>query len=64
MAAYASRLPADKRDQMPSLREPYGKLSVPIHNANEAEADALFETAREEIECHFDIRRVFKIVEN
>lgn len=64
MAAYASKLPADKRDQMPSLREWYGKLSAPIHNANEAEADALFDAAREEIERHFDIRRVFKIPEN
>jgi hypothetical protein len=63
MAAYASVLPGENREQMPSLREWYGKLSVPIHTADEAAAEALFDTAREEIERHFDIRRVFKIAE-
>jgi len=61
MAAYAEGLPPDKKDQMPSLREWYGRLSAPIHNANEAAAEVEFDTAREEIERHFDIRRVFRI---
>jgi hypothetical protein len=64
MAEYSSTLPANQRDQMPSLREWYGKLSMPIHSADEAVAEALFEAAREEIERHFDIRRVFKIAES
>lgn len=63
MEAYAAKLPVDKRDHMPSLREWYGKLSVPIHSADEAAAETLFDTAREEIDRHFDIRRVFKIAE-
>jgi hypothetical protein len=63
MAAYSAILPNDQRDQMPSLREWYGKLSAPIHTADEIAAETLFDFAREEIERHFDIRRVFKIAE-
>jgi hypothetical protein len=56
MAAYAKLLPAHLRDSMPSLAEWYDKLSEALHGAKE---DAkLFETARERIEKHFDIRRV------
>lgn len=46
---------------MPSLREWYGRLSEPIHAAKADEG--LFEEAREAIEQHFEIRRVFKIPE-
>ena len=61
MAAYGQILPEKLRDEMPSLREWYGKLSDALHSARE---DAqLFEDARAEIEKHFDIRRVFKIPE-
>jgi hypothetical protein len=61
MAAYSQTLPERQRDEMPSLREWYGKLSDALHTARE---DAqLFEDARAEIEKHFDIRRVFKIPE-
>jgi hypothetical protein len=61
MAAYSQILPEKLRDEMPSLREWYGKLSDALHTARE---DAqLFEDARAEIEKHFDIRRVFKIPE-
>jgi hypothetical protein len=61
MAAYNQSLPDKQRDLMPSLREWYAKLSVPIHGAQDDEA--LFEEAREEIARHFEIRRVFKIPE-
>ncbi|MFY9560310.1 MAG: hypothetical protein WAQ52_08770 [Terriglobales bacterium] len=44
---------------MPSLREWYDKLSAKLHGADEDEV--LFETARTEIEEHFDIRRVYKM---
>lgn len=64
MDAYSKRLPEDKRDMMPSLREWHTKLSIPIHEADEDSAEALFDVAREEIERHFDIRRVFKIPES
>jgi hypothetical protein len=61
MAAYSEALPPAQRDQMPSLKEWYEKLSVALHSATE---DAeLFEEAKEKIEQHFDIRRVFKIRE-
>ena len=44
---------------MPSLKEWYERLSVPIHSAKEP--PELFEEARSEIERHFDIRRLFRI---
>lgn len=61
MSAYAETLPAQHRPYMPSLREWYEKLSQAIHGAKEDEE--LFEEARKEIERHFDIRRVFGILE-
>lgn len=63
MEKYSAKLPANHSDEIPSLREWYRKLSVPIHSADEAAAEALFETAQREIGRHFDIRRVFKIAE-
>lgn len=58
---YYKTLPAPMKDEMPSLREWYEKLSEALHSAR---ADApLFETAKTEIEKHFDIRRVFKMQE-
>lgn len=62
MAAYGETLPIPQRDQMPSLREWYGRLSENIHAASED--PAAFEAAREAIETHFDIRRVYKIDES
>jgi hypothetical protein len=59
MDAYAQTLPAAQRDQMPSLREWYDRLSEPVHEAREDEE--LFNEARVAIENHFDIRRVFNI---
>ncbi|MEP7355203.1 MAG: hypothetical protein ABI824_18385 [Acidobacteriota bacterium] len=59
MEAYYKGLPSVYRDQMPSFKEWYGKLSEPIHSgiANES----LFEAAREALDRHFDMRRLFKI---
>jgi hypothetical protein len=61
MKAYSDLLPAQYRDHMPSLREWYEHLSEALHEARGDEA--LLEKGREEIEKHFDIRRVFKIPE-
>ena len=58
---YNKTLPSPTKDQMPSLREWYDKLSDALHSARE---DAeLFEKAKTEIDRHFDIRRVFKMSE-
>jgi hypothetical protein len=61
MEEYGKTLPAAHRGSMPSLREWYEKLSVPIHEAKDDET--LFEVAKEAIEQHFEIRKVFKIPE-
>jgi len=58
---YYKTLPAPTKDQMPSLREWYDKLSEALHSANPDAA--LFETAKTQIDKHFDIRRVFNIPE-
>jgi hypothetical protein len=59
LTAYAATIPINLRETMPSLSEWYDKLSAAIHTATE---DAtLFESAREKIEEHFDIRRVHKL---
>jgi len=55
-AAYKLTLPEVLRDGMPSLGEWYEKLSEALHSAKED--SELFESAREKIEKHFDIRRV------
>jgi hypothetical protein len=61
MDSYYKSLPASNKDQMPSLREWYDKLSDALHSAR---ADTqLFEAAKAQIEKHFDIRRVFNISE-
>jgi len=61
MEAYTASLPEKQRDHMPSLKEWYEKLSVPIHAAQE-DAET-FENARDAIEMHFDFRRIFRITE-
>jgi hypothetical protein len=61
MEAYNQTLPEPHRSSMPSLREWYGRLSEALHAAKADEA--LFEQAKEEIERHFEIRRVYKIPE-
>jgi len=61
MEAYGTSIPENLRGSIPSMREWYGKLSEAVHGARE---DAtLFESAREAIDQHFDVRRVFKIPE-
>lgn len=59
MSKYADTIPLPQRDQMPSLREWYTKLSDALHSAREDAA--LFDEARSEIERHFDFRRIFRI---
>lgn len=61
MECYGKLLPEDLRSRIPSLRECYEKLSIPIHLA-EDDAD-VFNSMRSEIDTHFDMRRVFSIVE-
>lgn len=61
MDAYYAGLPGPTKNQMPSLREWYDKLSDALHSAREDQT--LFNTAKTEIERHFDIRRVFNIPE-
>ena len=59
MKEYAEGLPVKQRDEMPSLRDWYDKLSGKLHGADE---DAeLFEEARKEIDRHFDFRRLYKM---
>ena len=60
-SAYVKQLPLKQRDLMPSLGDWYDKLSEAIHGA--IEDVNLFEQARQEIDKHFDIRRVFNIPE-
>jgi hypothetical protein len=61
MDAYSKTLPNQFRDQLPSLRPWYAKLSEALHAARADEA--LLEEAMREISRHFDIRRVFGISE-
>jgi hypothetical protein len=61
MEKYSDLLPMQHRSSIPSLKEWYEKLSESIHGAKED--SVLFESARREIERHFDIRRVFQIPE-
>ena len=62
MNAYYETLPREHSSTMPSLREWYDKLSVPLHEGRD---DAqMFEEARKGIEKHFEIRRVFDIPES
>ncbi len=57
--SYAKSLPLDFKQQFPSLKEIYKKLSDAMHAAK---ADnVLFESQRSEIERHFDALRLFKI---
>ncbi len=55
--AYYETLPVNRKSDMPSLREWYEKLSVPLH-AGKDDAE-VFTNAKEAIDKHFDIRRVF-----
>ncbi len=61
LSEYYKTLPAPTKDQMPSLRGWYDKLSEALHSARED--SELFKAAKTEIDSHFDIRRVFKMSE-
>ncbi len=56
---YGKLLPASIREEIPSLRLWYERLSTAIHQAS-ADGD-LFVSAEEEIDRHFDMRRLFKL---
>ena len=62
MDAYSKTLPDAHRGHMPSLKVCYDKLSEALHSARPDEA--LLGEAIEQIDRHFDIRRVFKIPES
>jgi hypothetical protein len=61
MKAYSETLHANVRDMMPSLREWYDKLSVPIHAAKDD--SETYEAAKQAVEKHFEIRKVHDIRE-
>lgn len=61
MDAYATLLPQAQRDQMPSLKHWYDRLSEALHAARADER--LFEEALADIDRHFDMRRVFRIAD-
>ena len=56
---YATTIPEDRRDSLTSLRPLYDQLSEAVHRlSDEVE---VFERLREDVDHHFEIRRVFKI---
>jgi len=59
LSAYAETLPLAVRGTMPSLRDIYDRLSEAVHNVSED--GALFDKLQEEVDQHFDIRRVHRI---
>ena len=61
LTAYLGTIPKNLRETMPSLAEWYDKLSEALHGAKEDAA--LFDSARQKIEEHFDIRRVHRLDE-
>ena len=58
-AYYKDPAPPEHRGSLPNFKEWYGKLSEPVHTGKADEA--LFEEAREALDRHFDMRRLFKI---
>ncbi len=61
LTEYGSTIPDPPRGSMPSLKEWYGKLSEAIHAANED--GEMLKSAFEEIDRHFDFRRLYKITD-
>jgi hypothetical protein len=59
LSAYSETLPEKVRDSAPSLKNWYEKLSEAIHGAKEDAA--LFDSAKEKIEEHFEFRRLYKL---
>jgi hypothetical protein len=57
--SYMATLPEDFKTRFPSLRMLYGELSIDIHTATGSAE--LFEKARNQIDEHFEARRLFKI---
>ena len=57
---YNNSLPDDFRQRFPSLKNIYDKLSDDIHGAIGSEIQ--FQEAKQDIETHFDAKRIYKIV--
>lgn len=59
---YADTLPTGLRDAFPALGTIYARLSEALHDAKDGKAaGAIFEEALEQINEHFDARRLFKV---
>lgn len=56
---YAATLPSDFRDRFPSLKDVYSRLSAAIHKADPNVE--LYESTLDELEQHFDARRLYRI---
>jgi hypothetical protein len=56
---YMASLPVDFKDNFPSLKDVYRRLSEALHRAKAD--DALFRESLDDIECHFDARRVRRL---
>jgi hypothetical protein len=61
MRAYKEALLPAHRDHMPSLSTLYDQLSAALHTAEDS--TQLFEKVMEEVEQHFQIRKVYKMAE-
>lgn len=59
LAAYMEKLPEDFKSRFPSLQNVYGLLSSALHKAESD--DDLFQKCRENINEHFEARKLFKI---
>lgn len=58
-AEYKSTLPEDFKQRFPSLETIYAGLSEHIHSANET--PDLFNSARDDIDRHFDAKRLYRL---
>jgi hypothetical protein len=61
MEKYNEGLPSPQRDWMPSLRDAYEKISIPIHSATDDVAT--FNDMKAKVDKHFEIRKVHEISE-
>jgi hypothetical protein len=59
METYAATLPAGLSSFMPSLKDQYEKLSIPIHSATDDAAT--YEQCKIQIDKHFELRKVHDI---
>lgn len=59
LESYGQKLPLDFRSRFPSLLNLYGTLSESLHTAKSS--SQLFERSLQDIEAHFDARRIFEL---